>query len=106
MSRKKIGYVSMSFASIPNVGDVTAELLYQSGFKSAEELAQSDEETIADIDGIGPERAPALLATARDHVARKREEEALAAAAGEGAAPEATGETAEAATAAGEEERG
>src|SRR3989441_9833723 len=46
-----------SLTGIPNIGDGTAELLYQNGFKSAEELAASDEETIADIDGIGPGRA-------------------------------------------------
>ena len=68
-----------SLTAIPNVGDVTAELLYQSGFKSAEQLAESDEETIADIDGIGPERAGTILSTAREHVVRKRAEEAAAA---------------------------
>src|SRR5499427_4083664 len=69
-----------SLTAIPNIGDVTAELLYQNGFKSAEELAASDEETIADIDGIGPERAGGILTAAREHVARKREEEAALAA--------------------------
>jgi hypothetical protein len=59
---------------------VTAELLYQNGFKAAEELAASDEETVGDIEGIGPERAGGILTAAREHVARKREEEALAAA--------------------------
>src|SRR2546425_4790554 len=72
-----------SLTGIPNIGDVTAELLYQNGFKSAEQLAESDEETVADIEGIEPERASGILAAAREHVARKREEEALAAAAGE-----------------------
>src|SRR5262249_4451288 len=70
-----------SLTAIPNIGDVTAELLYQHGFKSAEELAASDEETIGEIDGIGPERAGSILVAAREHVARKREEEAAAAAA-------------------------
>ncbi len=69
--------------AIPNIGDVTAELLYQNGFKSAEELAESDEETVGDIEGIGPERGAGILVAARDHVARKREEEALAAASAE-----------------------
>ncbi|TMB58599.1 MAG: transcription termination/antitermination protein NusA [Deltaproteobacteria bacterium] len=69
-----------SLTAIPNVGDVTAELLYQSGFKSAEELAASDEETVGEIEGIGPERAGVLLAAAREHVQRLREQEALAAA--------------------------
>jgi N utilization substance protein A len=57
-----------SLTAIPGVGDATAELLYQSGFKSAHELAASGEEGVAEIDGIGPERAPAILAAAREHV--------------------------------------
>src|SRR2546422_326022 len=76
-----------SLTAIPGLGDVVAELLYQSGFKSAEDLAASDEETIADIDGIGPDRAGAILAAAREHVARKRAEEEMAATAGEGVPP-------------------
>jgi N utilization substance protein A len=71
-----------SLTAIPGVGDVTAELLYQSGFKSAHELAASDEDTVADIDGIGPERAPAILAAARDHVAHLDAESAEAQPAG------------------------
>jgi N utilization substance protein A len=59
-----------SLTAIPGIGDVTAELLYQGGFKSAHELAASDEESVAEIDGIGPERAPEILAAARDHVAQ------------------------------------
>jgi N utilization substance protein A len=68
-----------SLTAIANIGDVTAELLYQNGFKSAEELAESDEDSVGEIEGIGPERAGGILAAAREHVARKREEEALAA---------------------------
>src|SRR5579885_719620 len=75
-----------SITAIPGVGDVTAELLYQNGFKSAEELAASDEETIAEIDGLGPERARSILAAAREHVARKQAEEQAAAAGAEAAA--------------------
>src|SRR6059036_3992877 len=74
-----------SLTALPNVGDMTAELLYQGGFKSAEELAASDEETVGEIEGIGPERAGGLLAAAREHVQRVREQEAAAAAAEAGA---------------------
>jgi N utilization substance protein A len=94
-----------SLTAIPNIGDVRAELLYQAGFKSAEELAASDEETLADIDGIEPERAATIVVAAREHVARKREEEALAAvaaaeaAAAAAAAPAAPPEGEEAAPA-------
>src|SRR5206468_2183556 len=81
-----------SLTAIPNVGDVTAELLYQSGFKSAEELAASDEETVGEVEGIGPERAAGLLAAAREHVERLRAEEALAAAQAAEAAAQAAAE--------------
>src|SRR5262249_61715056 len=52
--------------------DVSAELLYQYGFKSAEELAASDAETVGEVDGIGPERATGILEAAREHVTRQQ----------------------------------
>ncbi len=72
-----------SLIAIPGIGDVTAEYLLQDGFKSAEEVAESDIERLADIDGIGPEKAAQVLENAREHVAalRKAEAEAVAAAA-------------------------
>jgi transcription termination/antitermination protein NusA len=70
-----------SLTGIPGVGDVTAELLYQAGFKSAEALAASDEETIGEVDGVGPERAGAILTAAREHVVHLQEEAAAQAAA-------------------------
>jgi N utilization substance protein A len=77
-----------SLTAIPELGDVTAELLYQYGFKSAEDLAASDEDTVAEVDGIGPERAAGILTAAREHVARQQAaaEAAAAAAAAEAAA--------------------
>src|SRR5204863_6878768 len=79
-----------SLTGIPGIGDVTAELLYQSGFKSAEDLAASDEETVAEVVGVGQERAGTVLAAARDHVVRLREEAEAAAlrAAADAAVPE------------------
>jgi transcription termination/antitermination protein NusA len=68
-----------SLTAIPELGDVTAELLYQYGFKSAEELATSDEDTVAEVDGVGPERATGILSAAREHVARLQAEAAAAA---------------------------
>jgi N utilization substance protein A len=62
-----------SLTGVPEISDLTAELLYQSGFKSAEEVAQADVQSVADIDGIGPERAPSIVASATEHVARLRE---------------------------------
>jgi N utilization substance protein A len=70
-----------SLIAIPGIGDVTAEYLLQEGFKSAEELAESDIETLADIDGVGPERAEAVLQAAKEHVEALRQAEAEAAAA-------------------------
>jgi len=72
-----------SLIAIPGIGDVSAELIYQNGFKSAEELAAADEETVAEIEGIGPERAGTILAAARAHVEQQSAEAAALAAAGE-----------------------
>jgi transcription termination/antitermination protein NusA len=62
-----------SLTGVPEIGDLTAELLYQSGFKSAEEVAQADIQSVADIDGIGLERAPAIVESAREHSEQLRE---------------------------------
>jgi N utilization substance protein A len=82
-----------SLGAIPGVNDMAAELLYQSGFKSAEELAEADLETILDVDGIGPEKAEAIYKSSREYVAEKKrkeeEEKAKAAAESEAAAAEA-----------------
>jgi N utilization substance protein A len=70
----------ISLAAIPNLGDVTAELLFQHGFKSAEEVAQADEAALAEVDGVPPEKIATILAEARAHVEDlKRKAEALAA---------------------------
>jgi N utilization substance protein A len=63
-----------SLTGVPEIGDLTAELLYQSGFKSAEEVAQADVQSVADIDGVGPERAPAVVESAKQHVEVLRQE--------------------------------
>ena len=54
-----------SLGAIPGVNDMVAELLYQAGFKSAEELAETDLETILEVDGIGPEKAEAVYKSSR-----------------------------------------
>jgi N utilization substance protein A len=69
-----------SLSAIPGLGDVTAELLYQYGFKSAEELAASDAETVGEVEGIGADRADAILGAAREHVAQLQAEAEAAAA--------------------------
>jgi transcription termination/antitermination protein NusA len=86
-----------SLSAIPGLGDVSAELLYQYGFKSAEELAASDAETVGEVDGIGPERATGILEAAREHVTRQQ-------VAAEAAAAEAAAEPPPPPPPAGEEE--
>jgi N utilization substance protein A len=71
----------LSLSAIPSVGDVTAELLFQHGFKSAEEVAQADEAALAEVDGIPAEKIPSVLAAARAHVEQLQREAAAAAAA-------------------------
>ena len=65
----------ISLGAIPGVNDMVAELIYQSGFKSAEELAEADLETILEIDGIGPEKAEVIYKSSREYVAEKRRKE-------------------------------
>ena len=89
-----------SLTSVPGIGDVAAELLYQNGFESAEEVARADESTIAEIEGLGPEKVASILKAARAYVETKqREAEAAAAAAAQEAAQEAEAASAEPAAA-------
>jgi len=88
-----------SLMSVPGIGDVTAELLYQHGFKSADELAASDAENVAQVDGVSPEKASSIIAAARAHVEQRRlEAEARAAEARAAAAAAAAAEAAAAVT--------
>ena len=64
-----------SLGAIPGVSDMAAELLFQAGFKSAEELSEADLETILDVDGIGPEKAEVIYKSSREYVAEKRRKE-------------------------------
>ncbi len=82
----------VSLLAIRGLGEVTAELLYQFGFKSAAEVAASDVDTLTEIEGIDPERARAILQAAEEHAAEEAaaaEAAALEAAAAEAAAAEA-----------------
>src|SRR5882724_5434694 len=88
-----------SLMSVPGIGDVTAELLYQNGFKSAEELAASDLDTVAQVDGVSAEKATTIIRSAQEHVEHKRVE-AEARAAEEAVAAEAASAEAAAAAAA------
>jgi N utilization substance protein A len=68
-----------SLNAIPGIGDINAELLYQWGFRSAEQLSEADEENF-EVEGISPERARQVVYAAREWVETKRTR-ALAAAA-------------------------
>lgn len=68
-----------SLSAIPGVSEVMAELLYQSGFKSAEDLADAEAATINEITGIEPEKALAILEASTKHVEEERERAARAA---------------------------
>jgi N utilization substance protein A len=70
-----------SIGSIPGIGDFASELLYQEGFKSAEDVADSELEEIMDVEGISKEKAEALHKSAKQFVSEKRAKEAEAAAA-------------------------
>jgi len=83
-----------SLTGVPGIGDVAAELLYQNGFKSPQEVAQADEQTIAEIEGVGAEKAVSILKAVRAYVeVKQREAEAEAAAAAAAAAAEPQDET-------------
>jgi N utilization substance protein A len=77
-----------SINAIPGIGDMAGELLYQEGFKSAEDIADSDLEEILDVEGISKEKAEALHKAAKLYVAEKRAKEAEELAASAAAAPE------------------
>jgi N utilization substance protein A len=90
-----------SLNAIPGIGDINAELLYQWGYRSSEQLAEADEESF-EVEGISPERARQLITAARSHVVekKKREEEARAVAEAEAqAAADAAAAAVEAAAA-------
>jgi N utilization substance protein A len=68
-----------SLNAIPGIGDINAELLFQWGFRSAEQLAEANENNF-EVEGISPERARQVIHAAREWVAsRKRAEEDKAA---------------------------
>lgn len=82
-----------SLSAIPGVSEVMAELLYQSGFKSAEDVTEAEPSVITEVTGVELEKAEAILEAAARHVEEEREREAReaeqAAAEAEAAADEA-----------------
>ncbi len=83
-----------SLNAIPGIGDINAELLYQWGFRSSEQLAETAEESF-EVEGISPERARQLILAAREWVAKKHaDEDAAAVAAAQAAAAKAEADAA------------
>src|SRR5713101_4330472 len=78
-----------AFTAVPGISDMTAELLYQGGFKSAEEVAAADLDALLDVEGIGPEKGATVLQAVRDYVAAQG---AAASAVAEGETQETTPE--------------
>ncbi len=72
---EEIRNARISLGAVPGVNDMIAELLYQEGFKSAEDLAASEVGTIAEIDGIEHDKAEAIYKSAQGHVEEKMREE-------------------------------
>jgi len=64
-----------SLNAIPGIGDINAELLFQWGFRSSEQLSEADENNF-EVEGISPERAQQIIVAARNHVIEKRRQEA------------------------------
>src|SRR6201993_554535 len=91
-----------SLNAIPGIGDINAELLYQWGFRSAEQLADANENNF-EVEGISPERARQLILAAREWVAKKHTDEEAAAVAAQAAAEKAEADAAVAASADSEE---
>jgi N utilization substance protein A len=73
-----------SLNAIPGIGDINAELLYQWGFRSAEQLAEANENNF-EVEGISPERARQVIYAAREWVETKKRAEETKRAASESA---------------------
>ncbi|MGE0681721.1 MAG: transcription termination factor NusA [Candidatus Binatia bacterium] len=54
--------------SIAGISNMSAELLYQNGFKSLEDIAAADLDALLDVEGIGAEKATAILQATREYL--------------------------------------
>lgn len=88
-----------SLSAIPGVSEVMAELLYQSGFKSAEDVTEAEPSVINEVTGVELEKAAAILEAAVKHVEEERERAALEAERAAAEAEQAAAEEAEQAAA-------
>jgi N utilization substance protein A len=53
--------------TVPGISNMTAELLYQNGFKSVEDVAATDLEALLEVEGLGPEKAATVLQAVREY---------------------------------------
>jgi N utilization substance protein A len=90
-SEDEARHARQSLGAIPGVGDVTAELLFQYGFKSAAEVAEADEAQIAEVDGIDADKGRTILASARALIEEQRRAAEEAVVVREESAPEPPG---------------
>ena len=58
---------------IPHVGEVIARILYNEGFTSAKEIAESEVEELARLSGIGIKKAQKIVVAAREMVEAEAE---------------------------------
>jgi hypothetical protein len=58
-------FMATPITSVPRIGEATAFALSQHGYKSAEDLAIADEESLAAVPGFGVNRAAAAIKAAQ-----------------------------------------
>ncbi|MEE8432861.1 MAG: transcription termination factor NusA [Candidatus Desulfatibia sp.] len=93
-----------SLVALPGIGISMADVLYEKGFYSAEELSHASMEDLIQIRGIGQEKAKKLIETAKDYIANIEQiDEASIEAEPDDAQDSDTGEAAEKDNAEGEE---
>ena len=64
--------------AVSGISNMTAELLYQNGFKSLTDIAAADLDALLDVEGIGPDKAAAILQAVREHLEAASTEQAPA----------------------------
>ena len=71
--------------SAAGISNMTAELLYQNGFKSLEDIAAVDLDALLDVEGLGSDKAAAVLQAAREYMETSSKEQKDANGEGDGA---------------------
>lgn len=71
----KEGYLSL--LQIPGVGEMTASALYEAGFTSARDVAESSVEELLQVSGLNERKAGSIIEAAQEMLAGKQEERAI-----------------------------